>query len=254
MAQLAAVVVVLAGVGGTACSSDDGGGGTLSLPASATYSGIFSDAVNTGTIDLTFAAPVAAVAHPAFSGQIVGAAAPPVTVTVVLRIGPGTVTLTGTVNTDNGEFTVTGGGYTFSGTLQRGVIEGLFDGPNGPGIFSAFSDSAEVTVARFCGFYTTGSEFGGFHMLAVLERGYLAVIVRGGGGDVFPLVGRVRDPDVIDIDFTFQAPDVGTIRANVDGQFYDEDTNGVFEHANGTYQIYVNGQLQLDGGFYADPC
>jgi hypothetical protein len=197
---------------------------------------------------------VAAVAHPAFSGQMVGAVAPPVTVSVTLRIGTATVTLTGTVNTDTGEFTVTGGGYTFSGTLERGVIEGLFDGPNGPGVFSAFSDSDVVEVDQFCGTYSSQIDFGGFQMLVAWERGYLAVLVRTQSGHLFPLVGRVHDVDVIDIDMTFDLSEDETIRANIDGQFYDNDLNGEFEHANGTFDTYLNGQVVRQGGFFADRC
>ena len=249
-------VAIGAAVGGAACSSDDGGGAP-SLPQSNVYAGIYSDAVASGTVDVTFASPVASRVHPAFTGQVVGANAPPVTATAVIDLGGTPVTLTGTVNTDNGDFSVTGGSYTCTGSLSNGVLEADCTGPNGPGIFSAFSDSDQVPVVQYCGTYQIVDpvfDTGDFNMMVAEGPGYLFVIARGDGGGVIPLVGRVRDGDVVDIDMTFDDPGGGgSVRANIDGQFYDDNADGQFDRTDGTVFL-TQGGVTAGGAFFGTRC
>jgi hypothetical protein len=70
-----------------------------------------------------------------------------------VTFGGQTIQLMGTFDTTTGALMITGGGFTFAGTLSNGVINGDCLGPGGiMGTFTVQSNSAG-TVAVYCGTY-----------------------------------------------------------------------------------------------------
>lgn len=72
-------------------------------------------------------------------------------VTGTLRItGGATSGITGTFDDASKTLTITGGGYSFTGTLGANGITGTYTGPNGSGSFSVLAGAASKA---FCGTY-----------------------------------------------------------------------------------------------------
>ena len=83
------------------------------------------------------------------SGVIEVTAASPVTGTLTIVGGP-VINLTGDFNSESGQFTASGGGYSLTATFSNGTLSGTYTGPNGSGTISALP-SDQVTVQVFCG-------------------------------------------------------------------------------------------------------
>jgi hypothetical protein len=94
----------------------------------------------------------------------------PATGNCILANGGGTIPLNGTFTPTSGAINLTGGGYTFTGTIPPGTgqMSGTFTGPGGvSGGFSAISTANNVTANTFCGKFNgggTGTDFGTFNV------------------------------------------------------------------------------------------
>jgi hypothetical protein len=175
-----------------ACGGSDGGTGPSGLSPSTSYKGVItsSDGTTAGLL-LTFASAVASPPAPMPSAAL----ADPVSVTGVATLpGGGTVNLSGTL--DNGTLSMTGSGYTLTGTLTNGKFVGTFTGPGGAtGAFTALSSSDVTPAYAYCGTYsaviTPGNveENGTFN--AVVAGTVLTgqSVQNGGLGDVLTIAG-----------------------------------------------------------------
>jgi hypothetical protein len=150
---VAVLTIALALMTVVACSSTDysgsnnGGGGTQPT----TYSGVVSGASTSGTLSLTIAA------YAAQTGMVRLAASTVSVNGTLTLVGGTTVALAGTYDTGTGLITVTGGGYTFTGYVVAGQLQGSWSGNGDSGSFTALVATGSI-VTLFCGTYTgTGS-------------------------------------------------------------------------------------------------
>lgn len=160
-ARLAAASLLLLGLAVGACSDDNNdNNGSGGPPASADYKGLVaSTSGETGPLSITFASPVSAPpALPASpTGPMLSGGSPVAASGTFYLGGTGPIALTGTL--DSGQLSMTGSGWTFTGTLADGEITGSFTGPGGEsGSFAAIADSEGNPVAAYCGSYA-GTDF-----------------------------------------------------------------------------------------------
>jgi hypothetical protein len=153
-----------------ACSSSNNG-------TSTTFEGVIvGDSASgqlSGQISLTVATASLSVSSPV-QFDITGTQAS-VNVTGTLKIESGsTVSLSGSYDTGTHAVTVTGGGYSFTGTFSNGGISGTFTTPGGGGgSFSTTSTSGSGAVYSFCGaaVQTAGQGGGGATFNLVINTG-----------------------------------------------------------------------------------
>lgn len=214
-----------------ACGDDNGsgpGGGAKSVA----YAGTFGSDQHSGTV--VFSTAPATVRA---SGEA-NLSAPIELVGTLTFSDNSTIDLTGAL--DGNDLVLTGGGYTFGGTLSNGIISGDFAGPGGEiGSFSASITTSGSLVTLFCGSYD-GDDDGVFSLAVKPDRtgGVIVVPSSGGGGQT----GRVRPAsgtsDGIEV-LPDAAPTVviasGTIFAigstafdSVEGQWDDGENAGTF--------------------------
>lgn len=162
VARGAAVAMLTCGLL-SACSSN-----STSPSTSTTLVGVVANATESGSLTITIATGTLALAPPAGSKVRVfsvvtpayASAASVVNATGTLAIqGGATITLTGTYDTGTHTLSLSGGGYTFTGTYANGVLSGTFTNPTGgAGGFTTQSGSTTSVVA-YCGTFT-GSDMG----------------------------------------------------------------------------------------------
>ena len=160
-------IVSLAALGSAfliiACSG--GGSDTTTaptVPANATYQGVFASGVERGTVSLVSGSP-------ATGSLVVGAAQP--------------VALSGTFTASTSTFSMTGGGYTLtasagSGGTIKGTVTG--NGITGIGVLAALEASGAASPTRYCGVYT--GDDAGMVEFTVLGSAAIAVVNGMGGG------------------------------------------------------------------------
>jgi hypothetical protein len=174
-----------------ACGSDSSTGPS-GLSPSTSYKGVItsSDGTTAGLL-LTFASAVASPPAPMPSAAL----ADPVSVTGVATLpGGGTVNLSGTL--DNGTLTMTGSGYTLTGTLTNGKFVGTFTGPAGAtGAFTALSSSSVTPAYAYCGTYSAVITPGDIHEDGTFNAVVAGTVLtgqsvqNGGLGDVITIAG-----------------------------------------------------------------
>ncbi len=145
-------LVVLVGLLAACSSSDEPGGGGNGTTTTLSGSLAATDG-RTGSLTLTGQVPSASiVAWPtAVSASVMAI----ITLTGTVSLSDGTTaTLTGTWDNVTGALSVTGGGFTFSGTLANGTLNGSFTGPSITGVFSLRASTTDTDVAVYCGTYT----------------------------------------------------------------------------------------------------
>ena len=217
-----ATVATLAAVGLAACG--DNGGTVTGLPASTSYSGVFADPVNVGTITLTFASPVASLVGSGLTADVVGTTAVNVTGSLVILPAGTTIPLTGTI--DNGAFSVSGGGYTLTGTLSNGQLSGTLTGPDGDGAFQAL---AGTNTELFCGIYMGTDEQGNpdngdFYLV---RNGAFVKVVVHTGSDVIPIAGSVVNNNA-SVSVVVQNPQLGNVTVTASGSFSGASVSGTY--------------------------
>lgn len=206
------------------------GGTAASAPQTATLIGTISTASVSGTLTLdipTALAPVRASAAPTahMSGPV------PVTGNCVVQGGP-TVALNGTYDAATGALSVSGSGFTFSGTVLNGVLTGTFTTPGGEtGGFSA-ADGASSTIVAFCGTYTE-TAVNGDHGLFTASVNFTAKTIVAVGvsqvdSSVTTMAGALSGST-----FNITFPDGGGGTTTVTGSVTSTTLNGTFSDTNG---------------------
>lgn len=171
----------------------------------ATYQGVFAGGTGENGV-LTITVPGATSAPPlshSATRASFGAASPVVDVTGTLAfVGGGSVNLTGTFDRSTGALSLTGGAYTFTGTLVNGVLGGNYVAPNGSGLFATLT-SATNSVLVFCGIYSgidpnTGVHFNGIWDLTLAGATFVGagVSLSGDPDPVFTLRGTLQGSTV----------------------------------------------------------
>ncbi|HEX5385802.1 MAG TPA: hypothetical protein VFW66_03790 [Gemmatimonadales bacterium] len=159
-----------------ACSSSPTGPSNNSTSfdgviASPTLTGALSFSVASTTLDVVRVQGTAAA--PTVTRPVFAAASTEVTVTGTLKLdGGATVQLTGTYDTSSHALSLSGGGYTFTGTFANGRIDGTFTSPTDSGSFSAES-SASATIRNYCGTFSGNTDQGHFNITVNLTDGTL---------------------------------------------------------------------------------
>lgn len=206
-----------------ACSDDSGDGPPD--PTVVEYQGVFGSATTAGR--LAFATASADLRLPAARAQ----AGIPLSGTMDFIDGA-SVALTGTLDGNN--LSLTGGGYTFTGTQANGVINGTFTGPQS-GSFTATLVPDGGVVYQLCGEYD-GDDSGVFSLTIDANRAGGVIIVPGDGsagqtGKARPKAGTANDIEVLpDAAPTFVVA-TGTLneaRNQVSGTWDDGENSGTF--------------------------
>lgn len=95
-----------------------------------------------------------------------------VNVSGTLKVGGSSITLSGTYDTGTHALSVSGGGYTFTGTFANGVLSGTFTAPGGAtGSFASSSTSGGGSVYKFCGSAVANGGGGGATFNLVISTG-----------------------------------------------------------------------------------
>src|SRR5258708_5476340 len=135
---LAVLLAVLGGCGSSTTPTTGQVGGTVS------YVGAFASPAESGTLMLTSVAASTAV-----SGSLV-------------LLNGQTFAVNGTLAA-SGAFSISGGGYSFTGTLANSVVTGTYSGPNGAGQFAAQAPVASGSASSvYCGTFVAKPDFGWF--------------------------------------------------------------------------------------------
>jgi hypothetical protein len=128
---------------------------TTPTPATTIFQGAIAGTNNqSGTLTVTIQAQVAALPPSLFKLPFVAtlhAQGTSATATGSFRAAGVTTTLNGTYDTSSRALSLSGGGYTFTGSSSTGAIAGTYVGPSGAeGAFSSRS-TAGGTVTVYCG-------------------------------------------------------------------------------------------------------
>jgi hypothetical protein len=150
--------------GGSTAPAD--GGTTGKTLTTTTYAGTFADPKTSGslTVSITSSSASASRILPAtLEAQTIASGS--ATGTLVFLSGV-TVTVSGTYSAATGALTLSGGGYSFSGTLSSGNMTGSYSGPNGSGNFATQAPSSTGAAAKtYCGTYATSNDYGWLNLV-----------------------------------------------------------------------------------------
>ncbi len=208
-----AATLALAACGGSSSSSTP-------IPSDATNQSFTGSLGDGSVIALSFGGKSQALtAAPASAAT---SAAVTVTGTITVPSSGATISLTGTYDPSTGAFTVSGGGYSLTGTYSKGVVQGTATTPAGSASFVAMiGDGSAVT--RYCGTYESAiKETGTFNL--VVKGGIAYVVVSGG----MTLSGTVSGSAIsLKDDHGRTVP--GTISGtSVSGTFENDDGKGTW--------------------------
>jgi len=246
--RLTAASLLLLGVAVGACSEDTPPPDDPGLPAATDYAGfVASTNGQTGPLSITFASAVAAppVMQQAGTGPSFSSGAPVNATGTVSINGGAAVAITGSLN--GGTLTMTGAGWTLTGSLLHGQLVGTFTAP-GPvtGSLSAVASAPGSPAKTFCGYFdgtdlTTNPPESVFGTFSVVIAGDIVLgTAVSEGGNVFDFSGSATAT-------TFTIHEVsGTGELNADGTY---DANGT----EGLFNTKVSGATVQTGGFVGYP-
>lgn len=166
------VGAILAGALLSACSNS---GSSTAPPRTSTLVGVFADSSESGVITITIATGTLALVPPNESDVLVfrlftpayANAASVVSASATLAIQRGaTFALSGTYDTGSHRLSLSGGGYTFTGTYSNGVLSGTFTNSAGAGGGFTTQAGSPGAVVGYCGTFTS-SAGGGFWIVTV---------------------------------------------------------------------------------------
>jgi hypothetical protein len=242
----ASILVLAAAVGACSDSNNDNGGNPS--PASTDYVGLLASTDgDTGPLSITFASPVAAPPAPQTATGPSFSSGAPVNATGTVSLGGSApVAISGSVN--GGALSMTGGGWTLTGTLLDGKITGTFTGPGGvSGSLAAISSTEGSPALAFCGTFTgtdvttnpPSPDLGTFS--AVVAGTVVLGTAVGDGGTVTDFSGSATATS-----FTVSKTQ-GTVLLSASGTYNATSTNG-------TYNIKVSGVVATSGTFTGSIC
>ena len=187
---LATLAAVTWACGGS--SSSPGAPSPTPTATTSTFQGtVAGSGLQTGTLSVTVQAQVSAARPARFHLPFVATLhAQSATASGTLRFAGGSAsTLSGTYDTATKRLSLSGGGYTASGTVSEGVLAGTLSGNGVSGGFSTRSTSG-ATVTSYCGTITqrSGNQAAGVFNLEVASTGAVSGVFcvrqeNAGGGD-----------------------------------------------------------------------
>lgn len=183
-------------------TSSSSSGGTTNPGTSTTYKGTFAGAGGDGgAIEVTVASATAGKQsiHILTVNQVSG--------TLHLSAG-GSVTITGTFDDATKTLSITGGGYSFTGTATSDGVTGTYSGPKGTGTFSVF---ASATAVPYCGTFSGGAQ-GVWNFVVNDTKLSGSAVTDGGDGDT--LTGTVTGGTTISLTTANGSTADGTISGN----------------------------------------
>lgn len=134
--------------------------------------------------------------------------------------------LTGSFNAGTGALQLSGGGYTFTGTLSGGVLSGSWTGPDGTsGTWTALVEGEGTVVAVYCGVYDTSNDEGTFNLVRQ-DANLRGFAVSSVDGDTIGLSGTVSG-NTLSIYPTENGPqaNVATATLSADGTTFTGTVN-----------------------------
>ncbi|MER3524172.1 MAG: hypothetical protein C4326_08925 [Ignavibacteria bacterium] len=216
------IAVLLFGLSLVACKKDEINppNNTNTPDRRGTYVGTIADAggggaltVNVGVAKVVDILPVSGVYRPASGG---------------------TVTLSGTYNTANDSMYASGGGYTFAGRFNGGLISGSFTGPNGAGIFTLAASSATNPVSVYTGSFVAGDDHGPFNFsISGSTLSGVAYVVNQSAS--VSLAGTVQGANITIVDPARNNRVIGTGTISNNGNSVSGQTIGSNGQPNGTW-------------------
>ncbi|HEX5004631.1 MAG TPA: hypothetical protein VFV65_04905 [Gemmatimonadales bacterium] len=242
-----AASLVLIAVAVSGCSDDDAPNDP-GLPAATDYAGfVASTDGQTGPLSITFASPVSA--PPAVNGAGTGpnpAGGAPVNATGTVSIGGGAAAaITGSI--EGGTLTMSGGGWTLTGSLLNGMLVGTFTAPGGvTGSLSAVASASGSPAKTYCGYFE-GSDLTADPPEAVY--GTFSVVI---AGDVVLGTAVSEGGNVIDFSGTATATAFTIATTTTEGTL---NASGSYdgESTEGTYNVKVSGTTVQTGAFIGYP-
>ncbi len=154
------VTIIIAAL--TVALSACGGGASDTI----SFKGTIAGADGTGVLELKF--PKSASSFASASGATGDAATGTITFT-----GKSAISITGTFNTADGTFTLTGSNFSVSGTLNKGVASGTVTGPNGMNAYT-IKNATGGNIKIYCGTYMDSTQNGYFNVVVDFTTNTLA--------------------------------------------------------------------------------
>lgn len=195
-------------------------------PASATtFTGtIAGSSGQSGTLVITIAGAVSS------SAQDKARSAATATATMTLINGGGTFALAGTFDSSNGALSLSGSGFSLTGTIAGGQVTGHYSGPGGSGGVFSNLNSTSQSVQPYCGTYHRVREDGiwNFQIAASGEVSGGGISVSGpqANGDWFFIKGT-RTGNTVDFtvhtDHDGDTHVIGTIQGTTVGGSYTDN-------------------------------
>jgi hypothetical protein len=245
--SLACVATLLAmGVSLVGCGKEAPAGPGASDDTTAISGALAATDGRTGR--LTLASATTAVADALGGPELaVSAAVGVINLTGTVSLSDGTsATLTGTWDTDMGALSVSGGGFTFSGTMENGVLTGSFAGPSITGLFS-LQVGGSSDLAVYCGVFTgrQSEDLPDGGSGTAPSNGTWNLVVGASTVQLIGIAGQEKDPIVLagtrsGNTVTISVPGgsaTGTIRGT-DGEF----VNGTYSTAEGEQGTFHGSQ------------
>ena len=198
-----------------AAACGDAGTGTTGSTTT-TITAVVAIDSSSGTLSLTIqSASLSIVAGPAYASQ---AALATVDVTGTLTLKGATTNLTGTYDTGAHTITVSGGGYSFTGSFAGGVLSGTFTLAGGSGAFSG--QSSGDNVQRICGqFVHTNNptkKNAVFDIVVDFTTGTVTGVGVGGSGVPSEITGTVSG-STISVTFPLDQGGTGSASGTISG-------------------------------------
>jgi len=166
LVRFVAVAAALVTLGGCSSSSDDttsggtGSSGTTPTTGGPVFRGTLTGKGESGIVDVTLPTGAKIASLGPLAGEAAGS-----TVVATVNLGGGkTFSLTGTWDDATKTLTITGNGYSLTGTLTGSTLSGMYTGPNGGGSF-ALQAAVSGAVNVYCGTYMGSGGNGSWNLV-----------------------------------------------------------------------------------------
>lgn len=237
-------IVVLLGT--QACGGGEGGGGGSATAT--TYEGAIAGASETtdqtGTLSVDIQAAVAESSPLSFIIRSAYAASLTATGTFS-PAGGSAVTLSGTYNDSTGALSLSGDGYTFTGTITDGVMSGDYEnGDADTDIGGGFAglDSTTDTVTVLCGTFENGTDdsYGTFNIVIASDNTVTGVRINHFRRHEYRALTGTKSGNTLDIEVDNGRTGTGTLSDDgnsVTGEFVNGNgETGTFSGSAGACQ------------------
>ena len=150
--------------------------------------------------------------------------------------GGASVTLAGSYDSSTNTVSLSGGGFTLTGTISGAVLSGTYTGPGSTGVFSSLN-STQASVTAYCGTHSGGS---GIFTMQVSASGTVSGVAgpsAGAAGDTF--AGQLNGINLSFSDPSGNTTGTGTVQNGiVNGTFSKGGTfTGTFTASTGVCSV-----------------